>query len=208
MATGYINDSGSDRANKPSRVYQNADGSIVPATTPEWDPDGVVKSLFLTVDGTGAGEHDHRPDGSSETTIWRGPASGKTWWIHRLLVHYTDADNPASGKYGEDIDLTTGVQVRVTTANGVTVRQDLTDLLKVKTNAQWGAHCYDIKQTAFGAGIASVQVRWTFAKAGKPLRLVGSAGDRFEAIFAEGDDFTGLLGHHFKIDLVEVDEIT
>jgi len=51
---------------------------------------------------------------------------------------------------------------------------DFTNDTAIKTNSQWARYCYDVAHQEYGAApTAYVSVRWTFAKSGQPIRLVG-----------------------------------
>ena len=72
---------------------------------------------------------------------------------------------------------------------------DLTDGLPIKKNADFGRVCYDQKISNIGAGTDIIQVRWTFARAGAPLKM--EDGDKLVITF--NDDFTGLTDHTFMV---------
>ena len=146
---------------------------------------------YLTSDG--------RYDGGKQATGDHTPARfyvgspGRVITINRLIVHISDAANPSSDEYGNlGAALTNGIAVNVKDVSG-TVVLDLTDALPIKTNADWGRVCYDVQLTSFGAGNDFIQVRWTFAKSGRPLTL--PPGYTFGVDL--NDDFTGLDGHTF-----------
>ncbi len=91
--------------------------------------------------------------------------------------------------------LTNGITVRLQDSGGTVL--DLTDGLPVKTNAGWGQLCYDVDLKSWGAGNELLLVRWTFERAGQPLRLEGEDSGRLEVVL--NDDFTGLLAHTFQV---------
>ena len=50
---------------------------------------------------------------------------------------------------------------------------------------------------AWGAGNDQLIARWTFSKAGRPIRLVGDNNERLEVVL--NDDFTGLVHQYFVV---------
>lgn len=123
------------------------------------------------------------------------PAAGEILIIHRLIAEVQDT------RVGFDVDsfggmaaLTNGIGIKVENASGVLV--DLTNGLPIKTNSDWGRFCYDVNRIDYGNGDYSLQARWTFSKAGVPLRLDGDAGE-FLAMYFE-DDFTDISHMSFN----------
>ena len=90
------------------------------------------------------------------------PVPNRTFVAHRMIVYIEDAGAPDSGFYGNSVVLTNGVSVVVRDAADNLV-VDVTGSEPVRTNAQWGALCYDVKTATFGQGNDAVMVRWTFA---------------------------------------------
>lgn len=124
------------------------------------------------------------------------PGAGQWFRIERLLVHIEDTNGMQAQEYGNlGSALTNGIIVQ-TARDGVQTL-DYTDGLPVKTNADWGRVCYDVDLKTWGAGNEVMQVRWTFAKSGTPIRLAGSEGDSFDIILE--DDFSGLINHNFMV---------
>ena len=153
--------------------------------------------LFRYVDTDGDGTGTKNAVGnyaSAAETFYIAPPATKVFYIHRLIVTITDAGAPDSGKYGNNIVLTNGILASVTN-NSTEI--DLCDGVPVKTNADWGRMCYDMKPDTFGAGNDSVTVRWTFSKSGQPLILAGDRSDQFTITL--NDDFSDLIGHYFMI---------
>jgi hypothetical protein len=74
----------------------------------------------------------------------------------------------------------------------------LTDGVPVKKNTHWSRLCYDAQPSNYGAGAETLNVRWTFEKAGYPLRLQGNNNERLEVVL--NDDFSGLAGHYFLVE--------
>jgi hypothetical protein len=111
-------------------------------------------------------------------------------------VRVEDVGTLDSGYYGNNIVLTSGIVVRAQ-QNGNQVTARLTGNSPILTNAEWADFCYDVVKTDFGQGNVFLHVRWTFAKSGRPIRLVGDEGDFLEVVL--GDDFTGLVSHGFTV---------
>lgn len=154
---------------------------------------------FLDLNGDGSGAKDATADYSAASAIFSiQPSAGVSYRITRLMISIGDGNGFNASGYGAGNALTTGIQVRVQNDSGTLV--DLTDGILVKSNAGWGEHCYDIAHNEFGQGAANeiVNVRWTFAKSGQQLRLVGSNNERLEVVLK--DDLTGLIHHHFKVN--------
>ena len=123
------------------------------------------------------------------------PPSGEVFHVHRLLVFVQDAGTFDSGSYGNGITLTNGIAVRVQNNEGT--YSDLTAGLPVKINPHWKRLCYDVDISTYGQGDEAMGARWTFSKAGHPIRLDGGSGDRLEVLL--DDDFTGLIDHTFLV---------
>lgn len=153
-------------------------------------------SRFLDLDGDGTGTKNAIGDYSTADTLYIQPAAGTVYRIERMLVSIEDGVGMRAERYGGlAAALTNGVTVRVADDSGTIL--DLTDGLPIKSNAGWGSYCYDVDIKAWGAGNELLLVRWTFAKAGVPLRLDGDNNERLEVIL--NDDMTGLVSHYFMV---------
>ncbi len=154
---------------------------------------------FLDVDGDGTGVNDAIGDYSrmaEAEAFYIQPPAGTIYIIERMIVFVEDAGTFDSGSYGNGITLATGVVVRIQNDSGTL--HDLTAGIAIKTNPQWGQCCYDAVVSKYGSGNESLSVRWTFAKGGYPLRLIGDNNERLEILLH--DDFTDLVQHTFKIE--------
>jgi hypothetical protein len=169
-------------------------GAIGPVPTP------IYQHLDINGDGTGTKNAIGNYTGSAEIFYFQ-PDAGKIARITRMIVlirgpktsFYTDS-------YGSVGELTNGVTVRVQDDSGTTVQ--LTNGIPVKTNGNWGHFCFDaeVYPSSVGNNDTYLRVRWTFEKAGYPLRLVGDNNERLEVVL--NDDFTGggsggLVEHYF-----------
>ena len=125
------------------------------------------------------------------------PTSTQDFRIERMMIHIQDTGAFAAEEYGNlGSALTNGVKIRVMNSTGV--KYDLTGDLPVKTNAQWGRQCYDVRIDTWGVGDEFLSARWTFSKGGYPLRLDGTKGEYLEAYLT--DTCTGLNEHNFYVN--------
>lgn len=129
------------------------------------------------------------------------PAPGEILRIVRLLVLIrAPKASFTTDSYGNIGELAVGIALRVQDDNGTLV--DLTNGLPIKTNGNWGHYSFDtsIYPADQGNTDTYLRVRWTFEKAGYPLRLVGDNNERLEVVL--NDNFTngvgaGLVEHYF-----------
>ena len=151
---------------------------------------------FLDENGNDTGNKNANGDysGVNNTEFFILCPAGFIYLIHRIIIHITDVGNPDSGKYGNNITLTNGINIEVLDSDD-NVLEDLTDGFPVKTNADWGRFSYDVQDISFGSGDSSVGCRWSFDKAGDPITL--KPGERFAVML--NDDFSGLVEHTFHI---------
>lgn len=151
---------------------------------------------FLDVDGDGSGNFNANGNYSVTPEIFYiQPPAGRTYVLHRLLVHVVDSGTFDSGSYGNGITLSNGVVIRVSDDEGVL--HTLTAQDPIITNTDWEAHCYDAQPSAYGLGNESLSARWTFTRDGAPIVLRGSKNERLEVYLS--DDFSGLVKHTFKV---------
>ena len=170
------------------KAYEDGAGSVIPATTKRI-------SGFLENGGgiQATGDYSVTP-----ATFELGPAAGEVWQVTRFIAYIADGGSFSSTEYGDIPDgLANGYDVKVTDSGGDVLT--LNGGLKIQTNGDFGALCYDVNNIGSGAGgNDAIAVRWTFAKAGSPLRLVG---DNSEKISIEFSDNLSLLNKHtFFID--------
>ena len=171
-------------------------GTVAPLVT---GSQKVHLARFLDTAGDGSGGKNATADFSAASAIFSiQPSAGVSYRITRLLIAIGDGNGFNASGYGAGAALVTGIQVRVQDDSGTIV--DLTDGVLVKSNEGWGHHCFDVSWKEFGVTPANeiVNVRWTFAKSGQQLRLVGSNNERLEVVLK--DDLTGLISHHFKVN--------
>jgi len=154
---------------------------------------------YLSTDGTTNGTKnaigDYSDTGSGLTIFSIQPPDGVVYRCSRIMPFIEDAGSFDSGKYGNSVVLTNGIEVRVQDDSGTII--DMTDGVPIKTNPHWKRLCYDVDPSAYGTGNEAVGVRWTFTKAGQYIRLDGSNNERLEVLLH--DAFDDLVGHYFQV---------
>ena len=160
--------------------------------------EGEVKTpfyRFADLNGDGSGVYDAIGNYSgAPTPFYIQPAADEILRILRVVVFIRDSGSFKASGYGSvGGDLTNGIKVEVVDNSGTLI--DLTAQESIVTNAGWGSYCYDVDVKTWGTGDEVLLCRWTFGKAGFPLRLVGDNNERLEFIL--NDDFTFLVHHAF-----------
>lgn len=155
----------------------------------------IYQFLSTNGDGTGTtsaiGDYDATP-----TTFYITPPSGQTYHLERMVISIEDNAAPDAGYYGgNNAALANGYAVE--RSSSVAARNfELTGGIDIDANADFGRFCYDVDLDAFGQDNDFIQVRWTFAKRGAPLILVGGQ-DTLKIDFT--DDLSFLVAHTFMI---------
>jgi hypothetical protein len=151
----------------------------------------------LDTNGNGSGTVNAIGDysGGSATPFYITPqAVGTQMVLSRIMIYIEDDNNQFTlANYGGATALTTGVWPRVVRGNGQTV--SLSGSLRVKSNADWQAMCYDVQMTSFAAGNNYLNARWTFSRSGWPIVL--NFGDQLQ--FYMQDSLTALIRHEFMV---------
>lgn len=190
------------------KIQHGADGSAtdVSSTSPlpvSNSSTGAVKTIFSrqadTV-GNGTGDFNaignYSSGGLGETIFRIAPGAGEVYRITRMLVGVYDSSGMQCQEYGNlGSALTNGVVVRV--HNGTSTLIDLTDNLPIKYNGQWGALCYDADVKSWGNGNELLVARWTFERAGQPIRLDGDNNEELQVVL--NDNMTGLIEQTFTV---------
>lgn len=150
------------------------------------------------------------PDGSNNINVdasataqyaFIKPEIGETYKLHRVIISIGDTAGMLADEYGNlGAALTNGISLK-RYRDGVE-KQDYMDGVPIKTNAAWGALCYDVDLKTWGAGPELLVVRWTFSKSGSPITLKGRKLD--ELRLEVNDDLSGLTDHRFMIQGVIV----
>lgn len=157
------------------------------------DNRGSYYSKFATLDGSGVTESAIGTlSGVTECFIVsadEGPID-----MHRMLVTIQDGAGFGIADYGAIAGgLANGIQIRWEDSSGALLRNITDPIHPVKTNVDWAAYCYDGAAQVFGSGEDYYQTRWTFNKAGLPLRM--AKGDRICVVLH--DTLTALTNHLF-----------
>ena len=116
--------------------------------------------------------------------------------VHRLIIYIQDTGNFDVSSYGNGITLTNGIRVVVRDSNDMLLGA-LDGGEPIKTNADWSGLCYDINYLSFGVGDNALAVRWTFERAGAPIRIDGSEGHYLAVEL--NDSFLALTDHTFNV---------
>jgi len=161
---------------------------------PEKEQLRLDRYLDTNGDGTGSKEATGNYAGGEEIFYLQPPA-GEVYILERMLVYIEDNGSFDSGKYGNNITLSNGIEIFVNGDSGVI--SDLTDGLPIITNAHWGRQCFDTALSTYGSGNQSLAIRWTFSKAGVPITLRGNQNERLEVVL--NDNFSTLHDHAFLI---------
>ena len=153
-------------------------------------------SGFFTDSGAGiqaTGDYSVTPE-----TFSLGPPAGESWIVERLIVYIGDGGSFSANEYGDIAGgLTNGYLVKVVDSGGDVLT--LNDGLPFTTNGRLGSVCYDVNNVGSGAaGADAITVRWTFSRAGAPLRLIGDNGEAISITFS--DNLSLLTEHTFFID--------
>lgn len=155
--------------------------------------------LFSRLIRNDANATNHNLDYSGANAEWLrlGPNNpGDVLVIHRMIVTYSDVGTMDANKYGNNITVPNGIQLRMSRDPGQSVLYNLTDgFAPVKTNGDWMIYCFDQNHQPYGVGDEYISMRWTFSKTGKPVWLHYSEGHMLELNLR--DDFSGLTSHRF-----------
>ena len=168
---------------------------------------------FLTTNGDGTGTKNAVGDysGGGGTDFYIQPPAGQIFRIERMLVYFRGEKGKTTiDSYVNSAALTNGITVKELT--GVdTVLIDYTNSTPIKRWGGWGRLAFDadILGDADRTLTDSVGlVRWTFSKAGYPLRLVGDNSDRL--VIHLDDDFSvgGKFYEHYFMVQGYIEETT
>lgn len=150
---------------------------------------------FLDTDGDGGGTKNATGNYSGAAqTFSLAPPLGTVYRVARLIISLEDTQTMAAEEYGNlGSALTNGITIRI--HNGTSTVLDITDGVPIKTNAHWGAKCYDVDVKTWGNGQELLCARWTFTQAGQYLRIDGTQSEELQVVL--NDDFTGLITQYF-----------
>ena len=160
-------------------------------------PRKILFTRFLDTDGDGTGTIDAIADTSGAADEFLFTASARCI-VARMLVSVSDTAGINAEEYGNlGGALANGITILVRDGNDVTL-MDFTGQAAIKTNAEWGAYCFDVDVKSWSNAPVNelLVVRWTFEKYGTHLIL--NAGDDF--VVTVNDDMDGLLSHRFLLE--------
>lgn len=172
------------------------DGKPVPAPRSRCVPDRISDFLSNEV---GGGTNANGDYSATPATFSYGPPAGENWIIERMIIYISDSGQFSASEYGNmGSALTNGFDVDVVDS-GSTIIKTMNGSRGFTTNGDLGACCYDVNNIGSGTGgDDAILVRWTFSRAGAPVRLLGASGWKIRVLLS--DDFSGLAVHTFFID--------
>lgn len=153
---------------------------------------------YLDENGDGTGNKDATGNYSGAVTEFKiTPPSDKVFRISRLIVAIRDGNGMSPQEYGNlGTSLSNGISMQIRDASGTV--ENITDDLPITTNAEWAQLAFDSEISNYGSGNEYVRVRLTFANAGFPLRIDGTAGQYFAILL--NDNLSGLTQHRFAVE--------
>ena len=111
--------------------------------------------------------------------------------VSRILVFVQDSGAFDAEKYGNNIDLTNGIDIKVVDSEDNLLMQ--VTPAPIKTSGDWAALCHDVVYQEFGTGDKFLTARWTFSKFASDDGLRLNVGDRL--VVTVNDLMTGLVHH-------------
>lgn len=117
--------------------------------------------------------------------------------LERMILHIAAASTPAwaAENYANRAALTNGIKVEVINTDDDSVVTDLLDGFPIKSDHEWRALCFDYVIDTYGSGDDNATARWTFGKAGKPIRLQLNQ----KIMVTIQDDLTDLTHQWFQV---------
>lgn len=107
--------------------------------------------------------------------------------VRRAVIFVEDTGNFQASQFGALPQLTNGIDFAVYDDDD-TIRSDLLGGIPIRSNAGWSRYMYDVQYLSFGSGSNYFVCRWTFERAGRPLRV---SSDNYIGVQIN-DDLTGL----------------
>lgn len=144
-------------------------------------------------------------NGSGTPAILRiAPGPTEIFKVSRMIPTVEDTGNLDSGGYGNGAALTNGIEVLLKRFVGESNEEtlwDITDGIKVKTNAAWKTLCFDENLSTYGLGNQLVAWRYSFFldNNGDPIMLSGQNKEQLQIIF--NDSMLFLVNHYFRIGM-------
>jgi len=152
---------------------------------------------FADTNGDGTGTKNAAVNGSVTPVVFKIEPRGseRVLSLHRMIVSVVDSGSFDSGAYGNGLALSVGLEIAVYRSADDSVVLDLLDGNPIQKNIDWTWVCYDANVSNYGTGNESLNVRWTFTKAGAPVTV--SRGEYLG--ITVNDDLTGLVDQRFFI---------
>jgi len=155
----------------------------------------------LDTDGDGTGTTNANGDySSSAEEFYIQPPAGQIYRIERMMIYIASEKGKIHiDTYVNAAALSTGINVKKLTGVS-TVVTDYTNGIPIKDFGGWARVAFDVNFLATNESVSHNTVasaRWTFSKAGYPLRLIGDNSDRL--VVTLNDDFStgGYIDQHY-----------
>jgi hypothetical protein len=142
----------------------------------------------IAIDFTGNGTGTHTVHHWKKYIL--GPAPGDNIRLVRTTIHYQDTTGFTAQEFG-NLGAVLDPGLRFVLMRDGQVYNEFTSADPITTNGDWGHICYDVQLLSWGAGDEFIVVRWTFEKAGFPVRLNGDSNEEF--VLLVNDDLQGLI---------------
>ena len=128
-----------------------------------------------------------------------GPTAGEIWVCERMIFNLTDSGGMSPTEYAAlGTFLNPGYDVRVVNGDG-DVLSVLNGSKPITVNADINSVCFDFNNMGLNiAGPDTFVSRWTWSKAGSPVRLIGDNGEKIVIDFV--NSFVGMNYHTFFVD--------
>jgi len=146
----------------------------------------LISQLLSTAgDGTGTVDATGTYTVAAPGIFYIAPAAGQIFQIHRIIMSLEDETGFKAETFGKESALTNGWTLKHE-RDGVVIT-DFTNGIAIKTNARFGDFCFDVdvKNWANTPTNELLLARFTFAKFGQPLRLIGDDSDILVARFQD-----------------------
>lgn len=162
----------------------------------------MIQSRYFDDIGDGSGAKNMNGDYSGAVKEFKlKPKPNEIFHVSRILPFLKDGGSIDSGKYGNNITLINGINLKVirkgADGTGNEVLWDLFDGKPVKVNPDWAVLCSHYTLSSYGAGDETLSARYSFYKdVPEGLILDGANGD--ELVCFLNDDFTKLKEHYIR----------
>lgn len=168
-----------------------------------WEAEGVFSgdgvrhvAQLLSSNGDGTGIVDFIGEYIEDTDFYITAPAGKVLYIARININVQDDKALSSDKYGNAVILTNGVKL-------IEKHGDEENQLGIPiiVNSDYSLLAgVDVVPLVFGTGDEYLAVRLTFTKFGNFIKLT----ENDKLIIRLNDNFTGLTGHKFMINGMEI----